>query len=108
MIKIYSETAFFDKFNQNSAFIAPQLTIILILNGEITFEVNDICNTYCKNSLVFISPKNVYKAMGHSADLRMFIAVINRKKFGQILILPITGWRFTRLPKWICCIKASI
>lgn len=80
MIKIYTETAFFDKFNQNSAFIAPQLTVILILNGEITFEVNDICNTYCKNSLVFISPKNVYKAMGHSADLRMFIAVINREE----------------------------
>lgn len=73
---LFDEQYLLALMKDTQAFHAKEFAIIFIKKGKADFLVNGQLHHYTSNSILFISPKNIYEMKSISATVEIFIAVL--------------------------------
>ncbi len=81
-VEIFDEQILLDRIKDRHEFRPSENSVVFIKKGSISFFVEGELNHYAENSILFISPRNLYQLDGLTDDLTLFIirknALFNR------------------------------
>lgn len=70
---IHNEQFLLEKIKGKQEFYPKEIAMLFLKDGQITFSVNGVSQHYSPNSILFISPRNIYRLEDITTNIKLFV-----------------------------------